>query len=407
MPQNIDTIAFIVVAAGRGSRSGLTIPKQYHSLCGQTLFRRTLNAIGKIGEHLSGQSSIKSSVICVTHKDDDHYFNAAIHDIEMPCHQVYGGTTRQESVYNGLQKAKELGTAIVLIHDAARPFVTYQIVERLLAGLKEFKAVIPAVKTVDTLKLIDGNKICETIDRNKIISVQTPQAFMTDALLQAHEKAKADDIQDLTDDGAVMEYAGHSVGWSDGDSGNYKLTTPQDFIKAEQDIMMQLGDIRVGQGYDVHGFAEGDYVTLCGVDIPHDKKLKGHSDADVAMHALTDALLSAIADGDIGSHFPPSDPQWKGASSEIFLKHACNLIENKGGVVANITILIICEAPKIGPHRQAMRLVLSKIMGLDVDRISVQATTTEKLGFTGRREGIAAQASATVRLPFINSDNCL
>jgi 2-C-methyl-D-erythritol 4-phosphate cytidylyltransferase/2-C-methyl-D-erythritol 2,4-cyclodiphosphate synthase len=253
----------------------------------------------------------------------------------------------------------------------------------------------------DTIKEVDADgSVVRTLDRGRLRGIQTPQAFVFDALLAAHRKAAAAGREDFTDDAALAEWAGMTVDVFDGEAGNIKLTTPEDFARAEARAMAALGDIRTGNGYDVHAFAEGDHVWLGGVKIAHDRGVTGHSDADVALHALVDAILGALADGDIGFHFPPSDPQWKGASSDRFLEFAVERVAKRGGRVVNLDLTIVCEAPKVGPHRDAMRARIAEIAGISVDRVGVKATTSEKLGFTGRREGIAAMATATIRLPW-------
>lgn len=386
--------SILVLAAGRGTRAKTTaynnVPKQYAVVAGKPLLRITLETL--IGFDLFDE------ILCVIHPDDLSLYEDATRGLTLPA-PVFGGETRQQSSQNGLNAIKECD--FVMIHDAARPFVQKETVTALLESLNsgEVKAVIPGLPVTDTLKKTSHDtKIIDTISRENLYAVQTPQAFSYPTLLDALSIGVG---PDYTDDAMIMEAAGHAVHIIKGSENNFKVTSPEDFGKAERQLMTDLGDIRVGQGFDVHRFTKGDNVTLCGVKIPHSHSLKGHSDADVAMHALTDALFSAVADGDIGSHFPPSDPQWKGVASEIFLLKACTIIRDKGGMIAHMGITIITESPKIGPHRDDMRRAMSAITQVPIDRISVQATTTEKLGFTGRGEGIAAQASATVRLPLI------
>jgi 2-C-methyl-D-erythritol 4-phosphate cytidylyltransferase/2-C-methyl-D-erythritol 2,4-cyclodiphosphate synthase len=254
----------------------------------------------------------------------------------------------------------------------------------------------------DTIKEVDQDgRVVRTLDRVALRGIQTPQAFAFDALLAAHRKASAAGRDDFTDDAALAEWAGMTVGVFDGEAGNVKLTTPEDFSRAEERLMAGLGDIRIGNGYDVHAFAAGDHVWIGGVRIAHERGLTGHSDADVGLHALVDAILGALADGDIGAHFPPSDAKWKGASSDRFLRFALERVAKRGGRVVHLDLTIVCEAPKIGPHRDAMRARIAEIAGISIDRVGVKATTSEKLGFTGRREGIAAMATATIRLPWV------
>ena len=378
----------IVVAAGSGSRAGGDLPKQYQQISGMPLIQHTLNALQAI--------PAIQDIICVINPDDRHLFDTATAHLQQ-LRSVAGGRTRQESVLRGLQALERDAPDYVLVHDAARPFVSADIVESCLNTLTGgAMGVVPAVKVTDTLKSVDADIIGATVDREKLYAVQTPQGFPYQALLDAH---KATPHMNHTDDAAVMESAGHRISISHGTPDNFKVTVASDFKKAEKQIMSTLTDIRTGIGYDVHRLVDGDHVWLCGVKIPHIQSLKGHSDADVAMHALTDALYMALSAGDIGTHFPPTDPQWKGAPSHVFLSHAMEMVTDRGGMVAHLGVTVICENPKVGPHKDAMRQKLAEITSVPLDRISVQATTTEKLGFTGRDEGIAAQAVATVRLP--------
>lgn len=309
---------------------------------------------------------------------------------------VAGGASRQGSVRAGLEALADIAPEFVLIHDAARPLVTGQIVDDVLAALDTNDGAIPAAAVTDTLKAGRDGLISGTVPREGLWRAQTPQGFRFSKILAAH-RAAAD--VDLTDDAAVAERAGMTVALVPSPATNIKLTSPEDFQMAEALLAAQLADIRTGSGFDVHQFGLGDHVWLCGVKVPHSAGLVGHSDADAGLHALTDAILGAIGAGDIGVHFPPSDAQWKGAASDRFLAHAASLVRAKGGIVAHADVTLICEAPKVGPHREAMRARIAQILGLTLDRVSVKATTTEQLGFTGRREGIAAQAIATIRLP--------
>lgn len=382
-------VSIIIVAAGRGSRAGEGLPKQYRTLCGKMVLRRTIESFLNIDPDFQ--------ILCVIHPDDVELYEKATEGLDVAGY-VFGGATRQESVRNGLAGIEHLKPAHVLVHDAARPFVTKQVVNGVLNRLKKGAlGVVPALPVTDTLKHAHNGIIDRTVDRTDLYAVQTPQGFPFVALLKAHESVIG---QELTDDGAVIEASGGKVEISIGSTANFKLTTSDDFTKAENQIMMTLGDVRTGSGYDVHRFEDGENLWLCGIEIPFTKSLKGHSDADVGLHALTDAILAAIADGDIGTHFPPSDAQWRGASSDIFLTYARNRVSEKGGSISHITVCLICERPKIGPHMDAMRKRIAELLDLELDRVSVQATTTEQLGFTGREEGIAAQATATVRLPF-------
>ncbi|QGM98775.1 bifunctional 2-C-methyl-D-erythritol 4-phosphate cytidylyltransferase/2-C-methyl-D-erythritol 2,4-cyclodiphosphate synthase [Methylocystis parvus] len=394
-------IAILVVAGGRGSRAGEGLPKQYRELAGETVLARTLRAL-RVG-------APRARLKVVIHPDDRELYANSIAELN-PAEQAalsepaLGGPSRQESVRNGLEAiAQEGAPAIVLIHDAARPFADPALIARAIDAANAHGAAAPGVALNDTVKEIDaGGFVFATPDRARLRAVQTPQSFRFPLILDAHRAAAAAE-RELTDDAMVAEAAGHAVFVFPGDLANFKLTTPEDFARAMDQLkapsFASLPDVRMGQGYDVHAFAEGDHVWLGGVAVPHSHALAGHSDADVLMHAITDAVLGAIAEGDIGAHFPPSDPQWKGAPSRIFLAHACKLVRDRGGMIAHIDATIVCEAPKVGPHRDAIRATLAEIMEMPLDRVAIKATTTEKLGFTGRREGVAALAIATVRLP--------
>lgn len=387
-PENQGKQAIIVVAGGRGSRAGKGLPKQYRAVGGVPLIRRTVLAL---------QSALPdASVQTVIHPDDKELFEKAIKGLKNILPPVHGGNSRQQSVFNGLQALTELAPDQVFIHDAARPFVPPAVIDALTACLDDGgKAAVPVVPIVDTLvREVDGGR--DSVDRSGLVAVQTPQAFEYQAVFEAHKKLEG---QELTDDASVFEAAGGAVGHVPGAADNFKMTRPEDFEKAEYMTRSTLSDIRMGSGYDVHRFEAGDHVWLCGIKIPFSKSLKGHSDADVGLHALTDAILAAISDGDIGAHFPPTDEQWRGAPSDVFLSFAASRVRALGGDFNQLGVLLVCEAPKIRPHVEDMRVRIAEIVGLDVSRVSVQATTTEKLGFTGRGEGIAAQATATVALP--------
>jgi 2-C-methyl-D-erythritol 4-phosphate cytidylyltransferase/2-C-methyl-D-erythritol 2,4-cyclodiphosphate synthase len=290
---------------------------------------------------------------------------------------------------------------LVLVHDAARPFASAALIARGIAAARACGAAIPALAVADTVKTVDPSGVVTgTIERAQLRLVQTPQAFAFASLLDAHQRARAAGREDFTDDAALAEWAGIKVSTFEGEAANVKLTTADDFVRAGAAELAALTDVRTGFGYDVHAFGAGDHVTLGGVRIAHDQGLSGHSDADVVLHAMVDAILGALADGDIGAHFPPSDPQWKGASSDRFLRFAVERVARRGGRVVHLDLTVVCEAPKIGPHRDAMRARIAEIAGISLDRVGVKATTSEKLGFTGRREGIAAFATATVRLPW-------
>lgn len=386
------SVAAVVVAAGRGVRAGGSLPKQYRRLAGEPVIRSSLSLLSWHGQ--------VGAVQTVIHPDDRTYYDAAASGLKL-LPPVAGGASRQASVLAGLEALSTSAPDIVLIHDAARPFCSAELVSRAITACAETGAAIPALEVTDTIKRVDAQgRVTGTVDRSELRSVQTPQAFNFAALLDAHRKAAKGDRQDFTDDAALFEWAGHKVTVFAGESGNVKLTTDEDFAKAEARRIASLADLRLGNGFDVHEFCEGDHVWLGGLRIPHDQGVTGHSDADVALHAIVDAILGAIADGDIGKHFPPSDPRWKGASSDQFLKFAVERVTKRGGKIANIDVTIVCEAPKIGPHRDAMRKRIAEIAEIAVDRVAVKATTSEQLGFTGRREGIVAMATATVRLPW-------
>jgi 2-C-methyl-D-erythritol 4-phosphate cytidylyltransferase / 2-C-methyl-D-erythritol 2,4-cyclodiphosphate synthase len=314
---------------------------------------------------------------------------------------VLGGATRQGSVRAGLEALAGHRPDIVLIHDAARPFASPALVSRAIAAATEHKAAVPGLAVSDTVKKVDASgRVAETLDRSQLVTVQTPQAFAYPLLLDAHRKAVAAGRDDFTDDAALAEWAGMAVSVFPGEKANVKLTTTDDFARAEADRLLACGDVRTGSGFDVHAFGDGEHVMLGGVRIPHKRGVIGHSDADVALHALTDAILGALADGDIGQHFPPSDPQWRGASSDRFLAFACERVRARGGLIAHLDVTVVCEAPRVGPHRDAMRRRMAEIAGIGVERVGVKATTSETLGFTGRSEGLVAMATATIRLPW-------
>ncbi|MBO1908235.1 bifunctional 2-C-methyl-D-erythritol 4-phosphate cytidylyltransferase/2-C-methyl-D-erythritol 2,4-cyclodiphosphate synthase [Microvirga sp. 3-52] len=396
------TVAALIVAAGRGSRAGEGIPKQYRQLQGKPVLARTLWA-------LLSHSGISRTVV-VIHPDDRDFYEEAIRTLPspswsiLPC--VHGGETRQDSVRNGLEALATLNPEIVLVHDAARPFVGPDLIDRAVEAAERWSAAVPGTPVTDTIKVIgDQSEVLSTPDRSRLRAVQTPQAFRFPQLLDAHRKAAASDLHSFTDDGALAEWAGLPVHVFEGESDNIKLTHPVDFQEAERRLKGEEMTCvtRLGTGFDVHAFSEGDHVWLGGIKVPHDRGVIAHSDGDVILHALTDALLGALADGDIGTHFPPSDQQWRGASSDRFLAHAVELVRKRGGIVDHLDSTLLCEMPRLGPHREAMRQRIAEIAGLRLDQVSLKATTTEKLGFTGRREGIAAQAAATIRLPEVSA----
>jgi 2-C-methyl-D-erythritol 4-phosphate cytidylyltransferase/2-C-methyl-D-erythritol 2,4-cyclodiphosphate synthase len=340
-----------------------------------------------------------TAIQVVIHPDDQDLYNHVASAFDLPP-PVFGGSTRQDSVLAGLMALETANPDYVLIHDAARAFATPALIQRAIEAGRETGAAIPALPVIDTIKAVDAaGVILRTVDRNELRAVQTPQAFAFKILLDAHRRAQREGRNDFSDDGALVEWAGLPVSTFPGEATNIKLTTPDDFTRAEAMLRDDLSDIRTGMGFDVHAFGPGDHVTLGGVRIPHDHGLTGHSDADVVLHALVDAILGALADGDIGAHFPPSDPQWRGASSDRFLKFAVDRLKARGGIIANLDITVVSEAPKIGPNRDAMRARIAEIAGITPDRVGVKATTNEGMGFIGRREGIVAYAMATIRLP--------
>ena len=374
----------LVVGAGEGQRFGGELPKQYHLLAGVAVMRRSLKAFM---DHPD-----VSAVQAVIHPNHHELYDAAVQGLALPV-PVDGGATRQGSVLNGLESLNADEPSTVLIHDAARPLVDPGVISRVLAALQTSPGAIPALAVADTLKRSDGQFVETTVDRQGLWRAQTPQGFHYQNILAAHRQAGGDE---LTDDAAVAERAGLAVAIVEGSEDNVKVTRTGDMVRAER--ILGAGETRTGLGFDVHRFGPGDHVMLCGVKVPHEFGLEGHSDADVGLHAVTDALLGAIGESDIGTHFPPSDPQWKGTESDIFLRHAGDMIAGKGGRISNIDVTLICEQPKIGPHRAAMIKRMAEILSITEHRISIKATTTERLGFTGRGEGIAAQAAATVVL---------
>lgn len=390
------TVAAIVVAAGRGSRAGGDVPKQYQDLDGEAVLQRTLHA-------LAAHPAV-SHLVVVLHPDDRSRFQALVS--EPACTPVIlaeGGATRDASVRAGIA-ALPAGVDRVLIHDAARPLVSPAVIDRVLAALDFAPGAAPALAVTDALWRGEGGRVQGTQDRAGLYRAQTPQGFHRAAIEAAHRTAEQASRQagspgGALDDVEVARAHGLDVAIVAGDEDNIKITLPGDFARAARILRQRKEppmDIRLGNGFDVHAFAPGDAVILCGVRIPHGQALAGHSDADVAMHAVTDAIYGALADGDIGRHFPPSDPQWKGAASEIFLRHAVARAADRGYRIGNADCTIICEAPKIAPHAEAMRAVMAGLLAVASDRVSVKATTSEQLGFTGRREGIAALASVTL-----------
>jgi 2-C-methyl-D-erythritol 4-phosphate cytidylyltransferase/2-C-methyl-D-erythritol 2,4-cyclodiphosphate synthase len=378
--------AVLIVAAGSGQRLGGELPKQYLPLAGRSVLRRSIDVF-------AGHQRIDAIRVVISPDHGDLYRQATEGLKILP--PVNGGAARQESVRNGLESLAELKPDKVLIHDAARPFVTTDVIDGVLAALDHHPGAIPAVPVIDTLKRGSESIIIGTVERGGLWRAQTPQGFRFDTILDAHRKLRD---KQLTDDSALLEAQGLSVELVPGAEGNFKITTMEDFERAKK--LLGSGQIFcTGNGFDVHKFTSGDHVTICGVRVAHNHALEGHSDADVGLHAITDAILGTIGAGDIGQHFPPTDARWKGADSAAFLSHAASLVRDRGGSVVHVDVTIICERPKVGPHREAMVQRVAEILGLAPQRVSVKATTTEGLGFTGRREGIAAQATATVALP--------
>jgi 2-C-methyl-D-erythritol 4-phosphate cytidylyltransferase/2-C-methyl-D-erythritol 2,4-cyclodiphosphate synthase len=386
----------VIVAAGRGERAGSSAdgPKQYRPIGGRPVISHTLETFATWPQ--------ATTIVVVIHPDDEALFERArglVPTDPGAIRFVHGGPTRQFSVLAGLKALESAGISHVMIHDAVRPFVDHGLLDRCHAALVNgAEAALPAIAVADTLKrgASDGT-VAETMPRAGLFAAQTPQCFRFAPILTAHENAASSGRSDFTDDASIAEWAGIPVTLIEGSADNVKLTIKRDIAMANEKLSRNvLPDVRTGNGYDVHQLVDGAGVTLCGIFVPHDQALLGHSDADVALHALTDALLATCGAGDIGDHFPPSDTQWKGAPSRIFLEHAARIVRDHGGTIMNADISLIAEAPKVGPHRQAMRQNLADMLSISLDRCSVKATTNEKIGFVGRREGIAAIATATV-----------
>src|SRR5438270_2322907 len=377
----------LIVAAGRGTRFGGDLPKQYLPLGGATVLRHAVNAF-------AAHPRIDGVLVAIRPEDRELFDRALAGIAVLP--PVPGGPERQDSVRLGLEALAERKPERVLIHDGARPFPTPELIDRVIDGLDRAPAAIPALPLGDTIKRVEDGRILETIDRSQLWRAQTPQGFHFDAILAAHRQMAG---RVLTDDAAVAEAAGIAPLIVAGSEENLKVTTAEDLAAAERLLAARQGDVRVGQGFDVHPFAAGDHLWICGVRVPHGMSLAGHSDADVGLHALTDAVLGAIGAGDIGMHFPPSDSRWRGASSDRFLAYAATLVRERGGAIAAVDITIICERPKIAPYRDRMIERLAEILEISPERVSVKATTTEEPGFNGRAEGLGRQAGARVRLP--------
>ncbi len=389
-PPNSGKTAAIIVAAGRGARAARDVPKQYAAVGGEPMLRRTVKAF-------TSHDRIDAILTVIGDGDATRYADA-VDGLPKLLPPVLGGATRQGSVRNGLEALAADPPRLVLVHDAARPFVSPDVIGDVITACDEVHGAIPVLPITETVKRVEAGAVAETIPREALGTAQTPQGFPFAPLLEAHRSAAKAGRTDLTDDAAVAALAGLTVRAVDGDRANMKITTPADFSAAER-MLATAVETRTGHGFDVHSFGPGKSVWLCGVEIPHDRTLSGHSDADVALHALTDALLGTIGDGDIGMHFPPSDPQWKGASSDRFFADAVRRVRDKGGRIVNLDVTLVCEAPKIQPHRERMQARVAEIAGITPDRVGVKATTSEKMGFVGRGEGIVAMAIATVTLP--------
>lgn len=387
-------VGVVIVAAGRGERAGTAEgPKQYRRIGGKPVIALTIDAF-------ADHPSIGPIVVAI-HRDDHDLFAASVGKAAKRVIVVEGGVTRQDSVRLGLEALRGADPRKVLIHDAARPFVDAALIDRVIAAVDERQAALPALPVTETLKRGTDDLVLGTVARDGLYSAQTPQGFPFWPIHAAHLKAHHAGKDGFTDDAAIAEWTKMPVKIVAGSPDNVKLTWARDIAMADRKLSSAIAfpDIRTGNGYDVHSFETGDHVTLCGMAIPHGRKLSGHSDADVALHALTDALLATCGAGDIGTHFPPSDPQWRGAASRIFVEHAARLVREHGGRIANVDITLIAEAPKIGPHRAAMVNALTEMLSIGPARISVKATTNERLGFVGREEGIAAIATASVAYP--------
>jgi 2-C-methyl-D-erythritol 4-phosphate cytidylyltransferase/2-C-methyl-D-erythritol 2,4-cyclodiphosphate synthase len=386
-------VAVVVVAAGRGERAGRADgPKQYREIGGAAVIARTVDAF--LGHPAIGE------IVVVIHADDHALLAKALGERLARVRVVEGGKTRQASTLLGLAALKATAPATVLIHDGVRPFADAALIDRVIAAIVPGGGAVPCIPVADTLKLASADgAVSRTVDRKGLFAAQTPQGFPFAEIFEAHERARTEAGVDFTDDASIAEWAGLTVRIVEGSPDNLKLTFARDIEMAHQKLAgagIHFPDVRTGNGYDVHALEPGDHVTLCGVEIAHGARLAGHSDADVGLHALTDALLATCGAGDIGTHFPPSDPQWKGAASRIFVEHAAKIVRAAGGRIANADITLICEAPKVAPHRAAMTAAVAAMLGIDPGRVSIKATTNEKLGFIGREEGIAAIATASV-----------
>jgi 2-C-methyl-D-erythritol 4-phosphate cytidylyltransferase/2-C-methyl-D-erythritol 2,4-cyclodiphosphate synthase len=392
------SVAALIVAAGRGARASGEDgrPKQYRPVGGVPMLTRSIAAF-------AAHPDI-DDILVVIHPDDARLYEAASKPHARRLRKaVPGGERRQDSVRAGLEALAGEAPSSVLIHDAARPFVSPELIARVIGVLETHQGALPCLPVTDTLKWVARGQVVGTAVRDQLWRAQTPQGFRFDAILAAHRAAAKESLRDFTDDAGVAEWFGLDVALVEGSEHNRKLTTADDLKLADEMLKPKSergsATTRVAQGYDVHAFAAGDALILCGVTIPHHKKLIGHSDADVGLHALTDALLGTIAEGDIGVHFPPSDARWRGVASEVFLRHAASLVRERSGTIVHADITLLCETPRIGPYRDLMRARIAEMLGIDLTQVSIKATTNEGLGFIGRGEGIAAMATATVSLP--------
>jgi 2-C-methyl-D-erythritol 4-phosphate cytidylyltransferase/2-C-methyl-D-erythritol 2,4-cyclodiphosphate synthase len=392
------SVAALIVAAGRGARASGEdgLPKQYRPVGGVPMLTRSIAAF-------AAHPGI-DDILVVIHPDDARLYEAASKPHARRLRKaVPGGERRQDSVRAGLEALAGEAPSSVLIHDAARPFVSAELIARVIGALETHQGALPCLPVTDTLKWVARGQVVGTAVRDQLWRAQTPQGFRFDAILAAHRAAAKESLSDFTDDAGVAEWFGLDVALVEGSEHNRKLTAADDLKLADEMLKPKSergsATTRVAQGYDVHAFAAGDALILCGVTIPHHKKLIGHSDADVGLHALTDALLGTIAEGDIGVHFPPSDARWRGVASEVFLRHAASLVRQRGGTIVHADITLLCESPRIGPYRDLMRARIAEILGIELTQVSIKATTNEGLGFIGRGEGIAATATATVNLP--------
>ncbi|WP_313802060.1 bifunctional 2-C-methyl-D-erythritol 4-phosphate cytidylyltransferase/2-C-methyl-D-erythritol 2,4-cyclodiphosphate synthase [Sphingobium sp.] len=378
----------LLVAAGQGSRAGGDIPKQFRLIGGKPVLAHAVDALAR--------HPAIDDIVLVVGAGQESAAREALAGRPVAA-IIQGADSRRGSVRAGLEHiASSGGAAHVLIHDAARPFIPDAVIDRLLCALADAPGAIPALPVADTLVRNENSLAGDVVDRDGLSRVQTPQAFHFDMILSAHRAW--DSAREATDDAQILRHCGGDIILVAGDERLEKLTYAEDFLRAEARLRA-VRSTRTGMGYDVHRLAANEELWLCGIRVPHERGLAGHSDADVAIHALVDALLGALAEGDIGSHFPPSDPQWRGVASSRFLEYAAERVAKRDGIIEHVDLTLICEAPKIGPYRQAMRSRIAEILGLSLDRVSVKATTTERLGFAGRREGIAAQAVATLSLP--------